>query len=76
MEYSEFDGDTFSVLNWKYLFLSKFEPRNQNYQFKLKFGTCTNLNMQNSMVMFTFSVLNKKFGPKIQNCLFKVKVST
>ena len=29
----------------------------QNCRFKLKFGTYTNLNMQNSMVVFTLSVL-------------------
>ena len=39
------------------LFLGKFGPKNENCQFKLKFGTKTNSNMQNSMVVFTFSVL-------------------
>ena len=40
----------------------------------LKFGTYVNLNMQNSIVVFTFSVLDEKkpfwaskFGPKNQN---------
>ena len=28
-----------SVFNWKYLFLGKFGPKNQNYQFNLKFCT-------------------------------------
>ena len=38
----------FSVLDWKYiLFLGKFGLRNQNCQFKLTFGTQTNLSMQN-----------------------------
>ena len=34
---------TFSVLDWKYPipFLGKFGPKNQNCQFKLKFGTKT-----------------------------------
>ena len=41
-------------------FLGTFGPKNQNCQLKLKFGTKTNLNMQNSMVVFTFSVLYKK----------------
>ena len=55
--------------------LSKFGPKNQNFQFKLKFGTLTNSNMQNLMVMFTFSIFDQKcpffwiFGPKIQNSL-------
>ena len=34
--------------------------KNQSCQFKLKFGTETNLNLQNSMVQFTFSVLGTK----------------
>ena len=28
-----------SVFNWKYLFLDKFGPKTQNYQFKFKFCT-------------------------------------
>ena len=31
-------------------FLGKLGPENQNCKFKLKFGTKTNLNMQNSVV--------------------------
>ena len=42
-------------------FLGKFGPKNQNCQFKLKFGTRTNSDMQNSLVMFTFSVLDWKY---------------
>ena len=42
-------------------FLGKFGPKTQNYQFKLKFCTQTNSNMQNSMVMFTFSVFDWKY---------------
>ena len=38
-------------------FSGKFGPKNQKCQFKLKFGTLINLNIQNSVVMFTFSVL-------------------
>ena len=41
-------------------FLRKLGPKNQNRQFKMKFGTLTNSNMQNSMVVFTFSVLDQK----------------
>ena len=37
------------MLQW-----SKFGPKNQNCQFKLKFDTYTKLNMQNSVVLFTF----------------------
>ena len=29
----------FSVFDWKYTFLGEFGPKNQNRQFKLKFGT-------------------------------------
>ena len=44
----------------------------------MKFGTQTNSNLQNLMVMFTFLVLElilllRKFGPKIQDGLFEVK---
>ena len=42
-------------------FLGKFGPKNQNCHFMLKFGTYTNLNMQNSMVMFTFSVFDREY---------------
>ena len=37
------------------------KKKNQNCQFKLKFGTKTNWNMQNSMVMFILFVLDKKY---------------
>ena len=52
----------------------KANSRNQICQFKLKFGTYTNSNTQNSMAVFTFSVFDpkyllSKFGPKIQDCL-------
>ena len=40
------------------LFLGKCGLKNQNCQFKLTCGTQTNSNMQNSMVVFTFSVLD------------------
>ena len=64
------------------IFLDKLGLKNQNYQFKLKFGTYTNSNMQNSMVIFTFvcfwpefSFLGK-FGLKNKNCWFKLKFVT
>ena len=40
--------------------LGKSGPKNQRCQFKLKFGTYSNSNMQNSVVVFTFSVLHGK----------------
>ena len=48
----------------------------------LKSATLINSNKQNSIVMFIFSVLNwkyifwGKFGPKNQNCQFKLKFVT
>ena len=50
----------FSFANFwsEILFLGKFGPKSQNYQLKLKFGTYTNSNMQNSMVMFIFFVFD------------------
>ena len=32
--------------------------KNQNYQFKLKFGTKTTLNMRNSMMIFLFLTID------------------
>ena len=40
--------------------LSKFGPKNQNCQFKLKLGTQTNSNMQNSITVFAFYILDRK----------------
>ena len=71
-----------SVFNWKYLFLGKFGPKTQNYQFKLKFCTQTNPNMQISMVMFTFSLFDWKclfwenLVQKNQNCQSELKFRT
>ena len=65
--------------------------KNQNCQFKLKFCTNSNSNMQYWMVIFicfvslvqNISIVSLswipfwgKLGPKIQNCLFKVKFDT
>ena len=41
--------------------LGKFGPKSQNCQFNLKFGTLTNSNTQNSVVMFTFSFFDWKY---------------
>ena len=42
-------------------FLSKFDSNIQNCQFKLKPGTQTNSSNQDSMVMFIYSVLDRKY---------------
>ena len=72
---------TFPVLDWKYPFLGKFGQKNQHTLFKLKFGCLTNLNMQNSMMMFTFSVFDQGYHfwvnySKNQNCQFSLKFGT
>ena len=43
------------------LFWGKSGQKNQNCQFKRKFGTKNNLNMRNAMMMFTFSVFDHKY---------------
>ena len=43
------------------LFLGKFSPKNQNCQFKMKFGNQTTLSMQNLMVIIIFSVFDRKY---------------
>ena len=52
-------------------FLGKFDPKNENCWSKLKFGTQTNSNMQNSVVMF--SVFYQKY-PFWINLLKKIKI--
>ena len=42
-------------------FQGKSSRKNQNCQFKLKFGTKINLNMRDSMMMSTFSVFDWKY---------------
>ena len=54
-------------------FLGKFGPKSQNSRFKLKFGTYTKSNMQNSMVMFKFFVFDWKY-PFWANLIQKVKI--
>ena len=41
--------------------MGKSGQKNQNCQFNLKFGTKANLNKQNSMMMFIFSVFDHKY---------------
>ena len=65
---------TFFFFPPEILFLGKFGPKIQNYQFMLKFGTDNNLNMHNLIVMFSFSVFDQKYpflgkvGSKNYNC--------
>ena len=42
-------------------FLGKSVQKNQNCQFKLKLGAKANLNMGNSMMIFTFLVFDQKY---------------
>ena len=56
-----YDGVHFLCFQLEISFLGKFGPKSQNCQFKLKIGTRTNADMQNSLVMFPFSVLDWKY---------------
>ena len=47
--------------------------QNQNYQSELKIGTYTNSSMLNSMIIFTFSVFDRKY-PFWANLVQKVKI--
>ena len=42
-------------------FLGKFCPKSQSCQFKVKFDTQTNTNMQNAVAEFAFSVLDREY---------------
>ena len=55
------------------LFLDKPGPKNENYQFRLNFPTFTNSNMQNSLALLTFSVLDQKH-PFWANVVQKTKI--
>ena len=56
-------------------FLGKFAKKYQNDQFKLRFGTYSNSKMQNSMVVFTFSVLDCE-QPFWANLITKIKIAS
>ena len=56
------------------LFVGKFGPKNQNYQFKLKFGTEINSNMIVAMVMLIFSVFDSKYPFFGKICSKKLKL--
>ena len=59
--------------------MDKQGPKCGNCQFKVKFGTKTDLNMQNQMVIFAFLCFLRelpilgKFVPNNQNYQFKLK---
>ena len=61
------------ALDWKYPFSNKLGPKIQNYQFKLKLETSANLNIQNLMELFSFSILDRKH-PFRTNLVQKMKV--
>ena len=74
MVYAEFNGAVhFFSFRPETPFLGKFGPKNQNCQFNVKFGTLTNSNMQNSMGLFTFSLLDRKH-PFWANLAQKIKI--
>ena len=57
--FAEFDVDfPFAFFRPGIRFLGKVGPKNLNCLFRLKFVNYTNLNIQNSMVMFIFSVFD------------------
>ena len=66
-----------SMMSFGFIFCFRpdifFAPKNQNCQFKLKFGTKTNLNMKNSMVMFVFSIFYWKYPFLEEICSKKSK---
>ena len=78
LSYPELNHDV-HFLDPKYAFWAKFCPKCQNCKFKLKFRHLSNLNMQDSMILFTFFVFDQKyhslqqFYPENQNCQFKLK---
>ena len=65
---------SFSLFDGKDHF-GKFGSKNQNCQFKLKFRTLTNLNMQISMDLFTFFLLEGKH-PFLTNSVQKMRIVT
>ena len=76
LEYAEFKRDVhFSCFRPEIPFLGKFGPKSQNCQFEWKFDTYANVNMQDSMMVFIFSIFDQKFlfwgkfAPKNQYCL-------
>ena len=64
----------FSVFDRKFP-LVKFSNKNQNCQFKLKFGNQTNSNMMKSMVLFILFVLDRKYH-FWTNLVQKIKIAS
>ena len=64
----------FLFFTWNSL-LGKFGQKNQNCQFKLKFGSSANSTMQNAMALFIFSVLDRKH-PFWANLVQKIRIVT
>ena len=62
----------FFCFEWNTLFW-QFWSKKSNYHLKLKFGTYTNSKMYNSVVIFTFSVFDRKYT-FWTNLIQKVKV--
>ena len=52
---------TFFGFNWKLPFWGFFFSSEDNFHFKLKFGTKTNPNIQISMMVFSFSIFDGKY---------------
>ena len=51
----------FSDLDWKYPFGANLVQKNKFVSLSWKFGTKTNSNMQNLLVLLTFSVFDWKY---------------
>ena len=61
-EYVEFNSDAqFFCFRPEIPFLGKLAPESQKGLFKIKFCIWTNLNKQNLIAMFTFSVFDWKY---------------
>ena len=72
--YTKFNGGVhFFGFRPEIPFFQHFGAKKQNYQFKVIFGTETNSDMQNSIVLFTFFVFNLKY-PFWQNLVEKDKI--
>ena len=64
-----------SMVVFKFSVLGNLVPKNQNCQFKLKFGTKTSSNMQNLMMLFISSILYWKYNFGA-NLVQKIKIVT
>ena len=53
--------------------MDRFGPKSQDCQLKLKFGSTSNPNMQNSVVLSTFSTFDRK-NPFLSNLVQKLKI--